>query len=73
MKEDKKLQKIYDYIFVDEGQDFRPSIGKMVELMAKGDDFKTKNVVVAFNDFQALNNKSKVDTTETFKGKQRVG
>ena len=71
MKEDKKLQKIYDYIFVDEGQDFRPSIGKMVELMAKGDDFKTKNVVVAFDDFQALNNKSKVDTTETFKGKQR--
>jgi superfamily I DNA and RNA helicase len=71
MMKNSSLHKKYDFIFVDEGQDFRPSIGKMVELLAKGEDFKTKNVVVAFDDFQALNNKSKVDTTETFKGKQR--
>ncbi len=67
----KELHEKYDYIFVDEGQDFRPSIGAMIELLAKGDDFKSKNIVVAFDDFQALSNKDKVDTTQTFKGKQR--
>lgn len=71
LKEKKELHQQYDFIFVDEGQDFRPSIGEMVEILAKGEDFKTKNVVVAFDDFQALSNKDAVDTTQTFKGKQR--
>ena len=56
---------------VDEGQDFIPELGQIIEFLAKGKDYKEKNVLIAYDDFQALNNKNKVDTRLTFRGKQR--
>lgn len=61
----------YDFILIDEGQDFIPELGIIIEHLAKGGDYKEKNVLIAYDDLQALNLKGKVDTTETFRGKQR--
>lgn len=66
-----KYNGYFDFIFVDEGQDFTFELGVIIEHLAKGNDFKNKNVLIAFDDFQALNTANKVDTTDTFKGKQR--
>ena len=66
-----EYNKFYDFILVDEGQDFTPELGLIIEKLAKGKDHKNKNVLVSFDDFQALNIKEKVDTTNTFRGKQR--
>ena len=68
---DHKFQEYFDFILVDEGQDFIPELGQIIEFLAKGKDYKEKNVLIAYDDFQALNNKDKVDTRFTFRGKQR--
>lgn len=61
----------FHYVLVDEGQDFSPTQGAIIEKLAKGDDFKNKQVLVAFDDFQALHQDGIVDTPLSFKGKQR--
>lgn len=65
------FHKYFDYVLVDEGQDFNPTQGAIIEKLAKGDDYKNKQILVAFDDFQALHQKGVVDTPLTFKGKQR--
>ncbi len=66
-----EFHEYFDFILVDEGQDFIPELGQIIELLAKGKDYKEKNVLIAYDDFQALNNKDTVDTRFTFRGKQR--
>lgn len=67
---DHPFREFFDFIFVDEGQDFTTDLGRILELMAKGKDHKTKNVIVAFDNKQDINNARNVDTLDTFKGKQ---
>lgn len=70
-KEDHKFRGHFDFILVDEGQDFKPELGEIISLLAKGKDHKEKNILIAYDDFQVLTNKDKVDTRFTFRGKQR--
>ncbi|MGM1055464.1 MAG: hypothetical protein ACQEWG_06220 [Bacteroidota bacterium] len=68
---DHEFRENFDFILVDEGQDFKPELGEIIGLLAKGKDYKEKNILIAYDDFQALTNKDKVDTRLTFRGKQR--
>lgn len=61
----------FDYILIDEGQDFSPIQGSIIEKLAKGTNYRNKQILVAFDDFQALNRKGVIDTPQTFKGKKR--
>lgn len=70
-EEGQAFREYFDFILVDEGQDFIPELGQIIELLAKGKDYKEKNVLIAYDDFQALSNKNTVDTRLTFRGKQR--
>lgn len=67
---DHPLRGYYDFIMVDEGQDFTSDMGDIVEILAKGVNHKEKKVLVAFDNNQAISNKHQADTLETFKGKQ---
>lgn len=63
-------REFFDFILVDEGQDFTVDLGRIIDLMAKGKDHKSKNILVAYDNKQDINNARNVDTLETFKGKQ---
>ncbi|MDC6350464.1 hypothetical protein PP178_02795 [Zeaxanthinibacter sp. PT1] len=65
------LRGFYDFVMVDEGQDFCADLGEIIDLITKGQNHKDKNVLVAFDNKQAINEKEAVDTVKTFAGKQR--
>lgn len=52
IQNDKKYIGFYDYIFVDEWQDFYPSWWDVIYTIAKGEDKYTKQVMIAFDDSQ---------------------
>jgi hypothetical protein len=60
----------FDYIFIDEAQDFPLSWAEIVFMLASGVDHRDKKVRIAYDDAQNLNaDKRKSTTLEAFRGK----
>lgn len=71
----KSISQKYDYVIIDEGQDFPPSFFKLCFLLAKGGD-KDRNIVWAYDELQTIMEADTQDLTTTFglndKGEPRV-
>jgi len=63
----------YDYIFIDEAQDFFESWGQLVYQIAKGNDYKEKNVIALFDSRQDIYGKKQKNIYESFKLDGNIG
>jgi superfamily I DNA and RNA helicase len=62
----------YDYIFIDEAQDFYESWGALVYQMCVGSDSKEKNVVAVFDSRQDIYGNGNKDIYKSFKTEEEV-
>jgi hypothetical protein len=65
--ESSKMAGCYDYIFVDEAQDFYPSWMKLLYQMLKGRSYEDKNLKAVFDGKQDIYGKSKKDPYTIFR------
>ncbi len=68
-----QLNLYYDFIFIDEAQDFFESWGQLVFNLAKGNDIKEKNVIALFDSRQDIYGKKQKNIYESFKLDGNIG